>query len=69
MVPTLDVEFLFRMGVLVEEFTSNRLVFKVDCINYLDSVCLLSLNLWQPVLVCCQETLVKIAQASFQAYF
>ena len=69
MVPTLDVEFLFRMGVLVEEFTSNRLVLNVDCINYLDSVCLLFLNLWQPVLVCCHETLVNIAQASFQAFF
>jgi hypothetical protein len=68
-VSTLDVEFLFREGVLVKEFATNRLVLNVYCVDYLDPVCLLALDFWQPVLICCQETVVNIARASLQAYF
>lgn len=69
LVPTMDVQFLFRLEVLVEEFASNRLVLNVDCVSCLDLVFQVAWDFWQPVLVCDQEAVVKIAQASFQAYF
>lgn len=55
---------MFEVRVLVQEFPPNRLVLNINHVY-----CLLPLDLRQPVMICGQETVVKIDYASIQANF